>query len=155
MLSGPDGFILFGKHGVDFFSTSELLYPNKKIRFRRIRARPIFYIFSDNPDISIGIFDYSFYTRRNTLEDDDHKKRKDMLAIAIVKFIFLETPATTSIFLARQNQFIHKNNVNNAPARRIVIPMNTNSAIIGLYIENPIWYEQPNLRRIRRLTVCQ
>ena len=28
MLSRPDGFMLYGKLGVDFFSTSELLYPN-------------------------------------------------------------------------------------------------------------------------------
>ena len=26
MLSRPDGFMLYGKLGVDFFSTSELLY---------------------------------------------------------------------------------------------------------------------------------
>ena len=32
MLSRPDGFKLNGKLGVDFFSTSELLYPNMKIR---------------------------------------------------------------------------------------------------------------------------
>ena len=28
MLSRPDGFMLCGKVGVDFFSTNELLYPN-------------------------------------------------------------------------------------------------------------------------------
>ena len=37
-----DGFILYGKLGIDFFSTSELLYPNMKIRLRLIRARPNF-----------------------------------------------------------------------------------------------------------------
>ena len=30
-LSRPDGFMLYGKMGIDFFSTSELLYPNMKI----------------------------------------------------------------------------------------------------------------------------
>ena len=40
MLSRPDGFMLFGKLGVDFFSTSELLYPNMKKRLRLIRAEP-------------------------------------------------------------------------------------------------------------------
>ena len=34
VLSRPDGFMLYGKLGVDFFCTSELLYPNKKIRLR-------------------------------------------------------------------------------------------------------------------------
>ena len=38
MLSRPDGFMLYGKLGVDFFSTSELLYPNMKVRLRLIRA---------------------------------------------------------------------------------------------------------------------
>ena len=28
LLSRPDGFMLYGKLGIDFFSTSELLYPN-------------------------------------------------------------------------------------------------------------------------------
>ena len=40
MLSRPDGFMLYGELGVEFFSTSELLYPNMKIRLRLIRARP-------------------------------------------------------------------------------------------------------------------
>ena len=31
LLSRPDGFMLYGILGIDFFSTSELLYPNMKI----------------------------------------------------------------------------------------------------------------------------
>ena len=42
MLSRPDGFMLYGKLGVDFFSTSDLLFPNTKVRLRLIRARPKF-----------------------------------------------------------------------------------------------------------------
>ena len=30
LLSRPDGFILYGNLGIDFFSTSELLFPNMK-----------------------------------------------------------------------------------------------------------------------------
>ena len=41
MLSRPDGFMLYAKLGVDFFSTSELLYLKMKIRLHIIRARPI------------------------------------------------------------------------------------------------------------------
>ena len=40
LLSRPDGFMLYGNLGIDFFSTSELLYPNMKIRMRLIRYRP-------------------------------------------------------------------------------------------------------------------
>ena len=36
LLSRPDGFMLYGKLRIDFFSTSELLYPNMKTRLRLI-----------------------------------------------------------------------------------------------------------------------
>ena len=83
LLSRPDGFMLFGKLGIDFFSTSELLCPNLKIRLRLIRARPSFYTISANPNVSLGIVDCSLYTRCIALEDDYHKKRMDMLAYAL------------------------------------------------------------------------
>ena len=73
MFSRPDGFVLYGKLGVDFFTTSELLYPNMKVRIRLIRARPNFYMISDNPNVSLGIVDCSLYNRRITLKDDYHK----------------------------------------------------------------------------------
>ena len=85
MLSRPDGFILYGKLGVDFLSTSELLYPNMKIRLRLIRARPKFYMISDNPNVSLGFVGCSLYTRRIALKDDYHKKRMDMPAYTPVE----------------------------------------------------------------------
>ena len=57
LLSRPDGFMLYGKLGTDFFSSSELLYPNTKIRLRLIRARPNFYMITENPNFSLRIFD--------------------------------------------------------------------------------------------------
>ena len=80
MPSRPDGSMLYGKLGVDFFSTFALLYPNMKIGLRIIRARPIFYIISDNPNVSLGLVDCSLYTRPIALKDDYHKKRIDLLA---------------------------------------------------------------------------
>ena len=74
LLSRPDGFMLYGKLGIDFFSTSELPYPNMKIRLQLIRARPNFYMISDNPNVSLGIVDCSLYTRRIALKNDYHKK---------------------------------------------------------------------------------
>ena len=70
LLSRPDGFMLYGKLGIDFFSTFELLYTNMKIKLRLIRARPSFYMISDNPNVSLGIVDCSLYTRRIALKDD-------------------------------------------------------------------------------------
>ena len=80
MLSRHDGFMLHGRLGVDFLSTFELLYPNMKIRLRLIRARPNFYMISDNPNVTLGIVDCSLHTRSVALRDDPHKKRTDMLA---------------------------------------------------------------------------
>ena len=151
MLSRPEGFLLYEKLGVDFFSNSELLYPNMKIRLRLIRARPNFYMISDNPNVSLGIVDCSVYTRRLALKDDYHKKRMDMLAYTPVVFNYLESLAKTFIITARQNQFIQENIFNNAAVRRIAIAMNTNSAFTGSYTESPFWYQQCELRQIRIL----
>ena len=151
ILSTPDGFMLYGKLGVEFFSTSELLYPNMKTRLRLIRARPSFYMTSNNPNVSLGFVHCSLYTRRIALKNDYHKKRLDMLAYTPVEFNYLETIAKTIITPARQNQFIQENFLNNAPARKIAIAVNTNSAFTGSYIENPFWYQQFDLRQIRIL----
>ena len=140
MLSRSDGFMLYGKLGVDLFSTSELLYPNMKVRLRLIRARPKFYMIIDNPNVSLGFVECSLYTPRIALKDDYHKKRLDMLAYTPVEFHYLETLAKTFTIPARQNQFIQENIFNNAPVRRIAISMNTNSAFTGSYTENPFWY---------------
>ena len=79
--------------GVDFVSTSEMLFPNMKFRLRLIRARPNFYMISGNPNVSLGFVDCSVYTRRIALKDDYHKKRIDMLAHTPVDFNYLETLA--------------------------------------------------------------
>ena len=147
LLSRPDGFILYRKLMIDFFSTSGLLYPNKKIRLRLIRARPNFYMISDNPNVSLGMVDCSVYIRRIALKDDYHKKRMDMLAYAPVEYNYL---AKTFIRHARQNHFI-QNIFNNAPIRRVAIAMNTNSAFTGSFTENPFWYQQFDLRQTRIL----
>ena len=80
MLNRPDGFMLYGKLVVHFFSNSELLYPNLKTRLPLIRATPNFYLITDNPDANLGIGDCSLYTCPIALKDDYHKKRMDMLA---------------------------------------------------------------------------
>ena len=77
--------MLNGKLGIDFFSTSELPYPNLKIRLLLIRARPSFYMISDNPNVNLGSEGCSLYTRRIALKDYYHKKRMDMLAYYLVE----------------------------------------------------------------------
>ena len=151
MPSRPDGFLLYGNLGVDFFSTSELLYPRMKICLRLIRARSNLYMISDNPNVSLGIVDCLLYTLPFGLKDNYHKKRMGMLAYTPVELDNLESPAKTIINPASQNQFIQENIFNNAPVRLIAIAMKTNSAFTGSYSENPFWYQQFELRQTRIL----
>ena len=143
--SRTDGSMLYGKLRIDFFSTSELLYPNTKIRLRLIRARPNCYMISENPNVSLGIVDCSLYTRRIALNDDYHKKKMDMLTYAPVEYNYLETLAKTFIIPARQNQFIQENIFNNALIRRVAIAIYTNSAFTGSFTENPFWCSAVNI----------
>ena len=77
--------MLYGKLGVNFFSTSELLHPNMKITLWLNRARPTFYMISENPNASLGVVDCPLYTRRFALKDEYQKKRMDLLAYAPVE----------------------------------------------------------------------
>ena len=104
---------------------------------------------SDHPNVSLGFFDCSLYTRRIVLKDDSRKKRMDMLAYTPVEFNYLEILSKFLIIPARQNHFFQESIFNNAPVRRIAIAMNTNSALIGSYFENTFWYQQFDLRQIR------
>ena len=155
MPSRPDGFMLYGKLGFESFSTSDLLYPNIKIRLRIFRARPNFEMISENPNVSPGIVDCSLYTGRIALKDDYHRKRLDMLAYSFVGFNYLENLAKAFIIPTRQNQFILENSFNKAPVRRIAIAMNKTSAITRLYTQYPFWYQQFDLRQIRILRSSQ
>ena len=121
LLSRPDVFMLYRKLGINFFSTSELLYPNIKIRLRLNRARSNFYMISVKPNVGLGTVDCSLYTSGIALEDDYHKKRMDMLAYAPLEYNYLETLAKTIFIPSRQNQFIQENIFNDARIRRIVL----------------------------------
>ena len=105
----------------------------------------------ENPNVSLGIVDCFLYTRRVILKENCHKKRMSQLAYAPVEYNYMETLAKTFIIPARQNQFIKENIFNNAPIRRIAIAMNSNSAFTGSFAESPFWYQQFNLREIRKL----
>ena len=145
--SRPDGFILYGKLGIDFHTTSETLYSNRKVRIRLVRVRSNVNMISENPNVSSSTTDCSLYTRRVMLKEDYHKKRMYQLAYAPVEYNYVQLLAKISIMSARQNQLIF----NNAPIRRIAIAMTSNSAFTGSFAENPFWYQQLNVRDIRLL----
>ena len=67
-----------------------------------------------------------------------------MLAYTPAEYNCLEALARLYNIPASQNQFI-ENFFNSAPAT------NTNSAFTGSYSEDPIWYEQLDLKQIRIL----
>ena len=148
LYSRTDGFMLYGKLGIDFLTTSDLLYPNKKVRVRLIRARPNFYMISENPNASLGIVDCCLYTRRVMLKENYHKKRMSQLAYAPVEYNYMETLSKTFIIPARQNQFLQENISDNAPIHRIAIAMNSKSSFTGSFAEKPFWYQQFIVRDI-------
>ena len=151
MLSRPDGFLFFGKLGVDFFSISDLLYPNKKISLRLISARPDFHMISDNSNVRLGIVECSTHTRCIALMDDYHNKRMVVLPYIFVELDYLQTLPQIFTIPVRQNQFFQQNIFNKAPVPQNPIAMITNSASTGRYTEIPSWYQQLDLRQIRIL----
>ena len=122
-----------------------------KVRLKLKRARPSFYMISDNPNVSLGIVDCSLYTCRFAPKNDYRKKRRDMLAYTLLELNYLETLAKIFLIPARQNQFFQEYNSNFVPVRRIAIAINTNASFTGFYTENPFCYQQSNLRQTERL----
>ena len=128
ILNRPAGFMLYRRLGVDFFSISELLYPYTKYRLRLIRARHIFHMTSDNLNVSFGTVDLSLYTRRIDLKDDYQKKTNRYACIHSCGVQLYGYFHTDFNIPAKQNQLIPDNIFNKAPARRIAIVTNSNSA---------------------------
>ena len=151
LYSRLDGFVLYGKLGIDFLTPSELLYPDMKIRIRLIRARLNFYMISESPMVSLGVVDCSLYTRRVMFKEDYHKKRMSQQVCAPIEYCYLETLAKTYIIPARQNQFIQGNIFNNALISRNAIVANSNSAFTGSFAVTPFWHQQFNFGDIRIL----
>ena len=137
LYSRPDGFMLYGKLGINFVKASELLYPNMKVRMRLIRARPNFYMISENPNVSLGIVNCSLYIWRVKLKEDYHKKRMSQLAYAPVEYNYMETLAKTYINPARRKKFVQENIVNNAPIRRIAIAVEFKLCLYRLLCREP------------------
>ena len=143
--------MLYGKLGVDFFSTSELLCLNMIIRLRLSRDRSNLCMKSDNRNVNLGFVDCLLYSRRIAVTDDYQSKRVDMLVFTSMEFNYFETLAKIFIIPSRQNQFNYEDHFNNALVRRIALAMTMNSAFIGSHTENPIWYQQFDLRQFLSL----
>ncbi len=122
-----------------------------KIGLRLIRARPSFYLISDNSNVSFRIVVFLLYNCRIALKGDYHKKRMNMLEYRPVEYNQLENLAKFFIIPTRENQFFQENNFNNAPVRRFANAMKRNSEFTGFYTEIPFLYQLFHLRKIRIL----
>ena len=153
--SRPDGFILFGKLGIDLFSASGLLHSYMKNRLQLIEATPNCNVISDNPNVCLEIVDCSLYTRHIDNKDDYHRKILDMFAEIPVEGNYLKTLTKIFIALTRQSQVIQENIFSNPPVCWLAFAMNKNSAFKGSYAENPFRYQQVDIRQVKTLKIGQ
>ena len=56
-------FSLYGRLAIDLFTCKKVLQPKPKVRVKLIRARPNFYMLSDNPNVILKTVDCSLFTR--------------------------------------------------------------------------------------------
>ena len=99
-------FSLYGRLAIDLFTCEKLLLPKTKVRIKLIRARPNFYMLSDNPNISLKIVDCSLFTRRILVAEPNHQYLQWNLEREPAHYNYVETIARTFIIPSRQNQFI-------------------------------------------------
>ena len=66
-------FSLYGRLALDLFTCEKLLLPNTKVRIKLIRARPNFYMLSDNPNFSLKFVDCSLFTGRILVAEPNHQ----------------------------------------------------------------------------------
>ena len=108
MHSRLDSFILYENMRFGFFSISDKMFRKTKNRLSLIRARPNFYMISDNINVSLGIAACSLYNGRIAVKNDQNRKRINMLAFTPVEFNYLETLAKNSSFKPDKTSFFQK-----------------------------------------------
>lgn len=142
---------LYGKLSIDAFTCEKLLLPKTRVRIKLIRSRPNFHLICDKavPSGAIKISHASLFTRRVSVQEDYLRVLENQLTRQPARYHFNELDARQFIVSDGQNQFIQENVFNNAPIRRLVVAMNTNSAFTGSFAENPFHYQKFGLREIR------
>ena len=104
---------------------------------------------SDNPNVSLKIFDCSLFTRRILVAEPNHQYLHRNLEREPAQYYYMETIARIFIIPSRRNQFIQANIFNNARIRKVAVAMNTNSAVAESFHENLFSYQQFHLRELR------
>ena len=99
-------FPLYRRLAINLFTCEKLLLPSTKVRIKR--ARPNFYMLSDNPNVSLTIVDCSLFTRRILVAEPNHQYLQWNLEMEPAHHNYMETIARTFIIPSRQNQFIQE-----------------------------------------------
>ena len=88
---------------------------------------------SDIPNVSLKIADCSLFTGKTLVAGPNHQYLQRNLEREPAQYNYMKTIARNFIIPSRQNRFIQENVSNNAPKRRMAVPMNTNSAVAGSF----------------------
>ena len=90
-------FSLYGRLAIDLFTCKKLLLPNTKVRIKITRARPYFYMLSDNPNVSLKIVENSLFTRRLLVAEFNPQYLQWKLEREPAQYSYMETIARTFI----------------------------------------------------------
>ena len=66
-------FSLYGRFAIDLFTCEKLLLRKTELRIKLIRARPNFYMLSNNPKVNLKIVVCSLFTRRTLVAEPNHQ----------------------------------------------------------------------------------
>ena len=132
-------FLFYGRLANDMFTCEKKLLPKTKVRIKQ----------SENPIVCLKIVDCSLFMRRILIAEPNHQNLQWNLEKEPDHYNNMETIARIFIIPSRQNQFIQENVFNKTTIRRIAVAMNTNSAVVGFFHENPFNYQQFHLRDLR------
>ena len=132
-------FLFYGRLANDMFTCEKKLLPKTKVRIKQ----------SENPIVCLKIVDCSLFMRRILIAEPNHQNLQWNLEREPAHYNNMETIARIFIIPSRQNQFIQENVFNKTTIRRIAVAMNTNSAVVGFFHENPFNYQQFHLRDLR------
>ena len=142
----------YGKFAFDVFTWDKFILPNVRVRLRLFRSRPNSYLITNqNKTFSCCILQVSLSTRQVPIEDRILKDLHGSLQLRPARYNLSEVLAKTFVIPNGQNQYIHANIFNNAPIRRLVVAINTNTAFTGSLKTNPIRNVQSYFTSMRAL----
>ena len=122
-----------------FFSTSDLLYRKTKSTEQQVRDWALFYMITQNLNISFGIVDCLPYNRHFALKDDYYENSMDKIAYIPHEFNYVENLGKNFVHAIGQNQFFQEKILNNAPVGQIAPAMHTNWVFTRSHAEIPFW----------------